>query len=81
LIDKGANVNAKASRGSTPLIFGTLCVASHYQDEYVKVTRLLIKSGAKVNVKNNKGDTPLSLAKSGGWKKIVAVLKKAGAKG
>jgi uncharacterized protein len=81
LIDKGANVNAKASRGSTPLMFGTLCVANHYQDEYVKVTRLLIKSGAKVNVKNNKGDTPLSLAKSGGWKKIVTVLKKAGAKG
>jgi uncharacterized protein len=81
LIDKGANVNDKASKGSTPLMFGTLCVASHYQDEYVKVTRLLIKSGAKVNVKNNKGDTPLSLAKSGGWKKIVAVLKKAGAKG
>jgi uncharacterized protein len=81
LIDKGANVNAKASRGSTPLMFGTLCVANHYQDEYVKVTRLLIKSGAKVNIKNNKGDTPLSLAKSGGWKKIVTVLKKAGAKG
>jgi uncharacterized protein len=81
LIDKGANVNARASRGSTPLMFGTLCVASHYQDEYVKVTRLLIKSGAKVNVKNNNGDTPLSLAKSGGWKKIVTVLKKAGAKG
>jgi uncharacterized protein len=80
LIDKGANVNAKASRGSTPLMFGTLCVASHYQDEYVEVTRLLIKSGAKVNVKNNRGDTPLSLAKNGGWKKIVAVLKKAGAK-
>jgi uncharacterized protein len=81
LIDKGANVNAKASRGSTALMFGTLCVANHYQDEYVKVTRLLIKSGAKVNVKNNKGDTPLSLARSGGWKRIVAVLKKAGAKG
>jgi uncharacterized protein len=81
LIGKGANINARASKGSTPLMFGTLCVASHYQDEYVKVTRLLIKSGAKVNVKNNNGDTPLSLAKSGGWKKIVAVLKKAGAKG
>jgi uncharacterized protein len=81
LIDKGANVNAKASKGSTPLMFASLCTASHYQDEYVKVTQLLIKSGAKVNVRNNKGDTPLSLAKNGGWKKIVAVLKKAGAKG
>jgi uncharacterized protein len=81
LIDKGANVNARASKGSTPLMFASLCVASHYQDEYVKVTRLLIKSGAKVNVRNNKGDTPLSLAKSGGWNKIFTVLKKAGAKG
>ncbi len=81
LIDKGANVNARASKGSTPLMFASLCTANHYQDEYVKVTKLLIKSGAKVNVKNNKGDTPLSLAKNGGWKKIVAVLKKAGAKG
>jgi uncharacterized protein len=81
LIDKGANVNASANKGSTPLMFASLCTASHYQDEYVKVTKLLIKSGAKVNVRNKMGDTPLSLAKSGGWNKIVAVLKKAGAKG
>jgi uncharacterized protein len=81
LIDKGANVNATANKGSTPLMFASLCTASHYQDEYVKVTKLLIKSGAKVNVRNKRGDTPLSLAKSGKWNKIVAVLKKAGAKG
>ncbi len=80
LIKKGANVNAKASKGSTALMFGAWGVATHYQDEYVKVVRLLIKNGAKVNVKNKMGDTPLSIAKSGNWNKIVAILKKAGAK-
>jgi uncharacterized protein len=80
LIKHGADVNAKASRGSTALMYAAWGVAEHYQDEYVRVVRLLIKHGAKVNVKNNMGDTPLSIAKDGNWQKIVAVLKKAGAR-
>jgi uncharacterized protein len=80
LIEKGANVNARADKGSTALMFAAWGVAEHYQDEYVKVVRLLIKNGARVNVKNKMGDSPLSIAKSGSWKKIIAVLTKAGAK-
>jgi uncharacterized protein len=75
LIKYGANVNARASRGSTPIMF-----ASWGTDEYVKVIKLLLKNGAKVNVKNKMGTTPLSIARSGNWKKIVQVLIRAGAK-
>lgn len=80
LINKGANVNARASKGSTPLMFAAWGVAPHYEDEYVRVVQLLIKRGAKVNVKNKMGNTPLSIANSGKWNKIVAALKRAGAK-
>jgi uncharacterized protein len=80
LINKGANINARASKGSTALMYAAWGVADHYQDEYVRVVQLLIKHGAKVNVKNKMGASPLSIAKSGNWQKIVAVLKSAGAK-
>jgi uncharacterized protein len=80
LIKNGANVNARASKGSTALMYASWGVAAHYQDEYVEVVRLLIEHGAKVNVKNKMGDTPLSIAKGGKWQKIVAILKKAGAR-
>jgi uncharacterized protein len=80
LIKKGANVNARASRGSTALMYASSGVSARYEDDYVQAVRLLIKNGAKVNVKNQMGATPLSIAKEGKWNKIVAVLKKAGAK-
>jgi uncharacterized protein len=80
LIKNGAKVNTRARSGSTPLIFASSCRADHYEDEYVKVVKLLIKSGARVNIKNSSGNTPLKIASEGGWQKIVAVLKKAGAK-
>ncbi|WP_295620674.1 ankyrin repeat domain-containing protein [Chamaesiphon sp. GL140_3_metabinner_50] len=80
LIKNGANVNARAGRGSTALMYASSGVAAHYENDYVRVVRLLIKNGAKVNIKNRMGATPLSIAKEGKWKKIVAVLKKSGAK-
>lgn len=80
LIKKGANVNARAGKGSTALMYASSGVAAHYEDDYVRVVRLLIKNGAKVNVRNKMGTTPLSIATEGKWKKIVALLKKAGAK-
>jgi uncharacterized protein len=80
LVKNGADVNARASRGSTPIMFASWGTAQHYEDEYVKVVKLFIRNGAKVNAKNDSGKTALSIAQSGKWCKIVAVLKKAGAK-
>jgi uncharacterized protein len=80
LVKYGANVNARASRGSTPIMFASWGTAVHYEDEYVIVVKLLLKNGAKVNVKNKMGTTPLSNARSGNWKKIAKVLIRAGAK-
>jgi uncharacterized protein len=80
LIKSGANVNARAGRGSTPIMFASWGTAQHYEDEYVKVVKFLIRNGANVNAKNDNGKTALSIAQSGKWKKIVTVLKKAGAK-
>jgi uncharacterized protein len=80
LIKRGANIHARAGRGSTALMYAAIGVAVHYEDEYVDVVKLLIKHGAKVNVKNKMGSTPLSIAKEGNYQKIVAALKKAGAK-
>jgi uncharacterized protein len=80
LVQRGAKINAKADRGSTPLMYAAWSVADHYEDEYVDVVKFLIQHGAKVNVRNKMGDTPLSIAKGGNYRKIVATLKKAGAK-
>ncbi|MBD2358006.1 ankyrin repeat domain-containing protein [Tolypothrix sp. FACHB-123] len=80
LLDKGALVNTKTQKDSTALMFACSPVAQHYEDEYVKVVKMLIAKGAQLNVKNQLGATPLSIATQGNWQKIVAVLKKAGAK-
>jgi uncharacterized protein len=80
LVKRGAKINAQADRGITPLMYAAWSVADHYEDEYVNVVQFLIQHGAKVNIKNKMGDTPLSIAKGGNYRKIVATLKKAGAK-
>ncbi|MBD2210043.1 ankyrin repeat domain-containing protein [Nostoc linckia FACHB-104] len=80
LLDKGAVVNAKSLKGSTALMFACSPPAQYYEDDYVKVVQMLIAKGAKINVKNQMGASPLSVATGGNWQKLVAVLKKAGAK-
>jgi uncharacterized protein len=80
LVQRGANVNNKASRGSTALMYAAWGVADHYENEYVDVVKFLIQHGAKINVRNKMGNTPLSIAMSGNYQQITAVLKKAGAK-
>jgi ankyrin repeat protein len=57
LLDKGADVNAKNKRGSTPLLWGI-------HDE-AKV-RLLLERGAAINAKQADGRTPLYQAASMG---------------
>ncbi|MBD2203141.1 ankyrin repeat domain-containing protein [Calothrix sp. FACHB-1219] len=80
LLEKGALVNAKTKKDSTALMFACSPVAQHYEDDYVKVVKILLAKGAHINVKNKLGATPLNIATQGNWQKIVAVLKKAGAK-
>src|SRR5262252_5734047 len=53
LIDKGAGVNAKNRRGSTPL---------HWAIHDESKVRLLLSKGANVNAKQAQGRTPLFLA-------------------
>src|SRR5215510_9782339 len=53
LIDKGADVNAKNRRGSTPL---------HWAIHDEAKVRLLLSKGANVNAKQAQGRTPLFLA-------------------
>ena len=65
----GTDVNAKASRGWTPLH----SVASK------KIAKLLINKGADVNAKDKIGGTPLHLATYSGQEEIVELLIVSGA--
>ena len=63
----GADVNAKADRGWTPLhnVAGS---------DHKEIVELLIKSGADVNATHNGGGTPLHRAAREGHKQIVELL-------
>lgn len=71
LIENGANVNAVANNGTTPLH-----LAAKASDEAVKA---LVKAGADINAKDNNGDTPLMIACRWSNEKKVRWLIKAGA--
>jgi len=72
----GTDVNAKDSHGATALIKAS-------QMGRTDVVRLLLDKGADVNIKTtyeNVEYTALAIAKKNGWKNIVQMLEKAGAK-
>jgi len=74
LLAKGAKVNAKGGFfQETPLHVA----ADRYQ---LAIAEVLIAHGADVNAKNKDGQTPLFLARTKNAKKIIALLKKHGAK-
>ncbi len=73
LIDKGADVNAKANNGGTSLILASL---KGHED----VVKILLAKGADVNAKTNEGLTALSAARYKEHQGIVRILKAAGAK-
>ena len=75
----GADVNAKDENGMTPLhavIVGSPVSQSHKKG----MVEVLISKGADVNVTDSQGGTPLWYAKEGGYKEIVELLRKHGAK-
>jgi serine/threonine-protein phosphatase 6 regulatory ankyrin repeat subunit B len=71
LIEKGADVNAQTSFGTTPLM-----VASAYG--YTDIVKLLIEEGAYVNAQTKHGDTALMAASEMGYIDIVKLLLEAG---
>lgn len=72
LIDKGADINAHSSDGSTSLHVASVL-------GYKEIVALLIKGGADVNAKDNRDRTPLHLASQGGHIEIVKFLIEKGA--
>jgi ankyrin repeat protein len=72
LIAAGANVNAAAADGSTPLYFASLKGDKSMVDA-------LIAAGANVNARINDGSTPLYIASRNGHTSVVDALIRAGA--
>lgn len=72
LIRHGADPNAKAADGSTPL-FVAASLGSH------ELTRVLISAGANVHAVNDIGQTPLMVAAKSGSEMVIELLLNAGA--
>ena len=72
LISRGADINARAGSGETPLSYASF---KGHKD----VVNLLIEKGADVNIRDSEGDTPLMLAANGGHIDIVRTLISRGA--
>ncbi len=71
LLDKGANVNAKAFDGWTALMWAS-------SNGNVEIVKALIDKGADVDVRNNAGYTALMLAFLFGRTEIVQLLRRTG---
>ena len=81
LLDHGANANATAKGGATPLTYST-CFGEGYATNYqagVAVVQILLEHGANPNVKGMRG-TPLAWATSGNHNEIAKLLREHGAK-
>ena len=81
LLDHGANANATAKGGTTPLTYST-CFGEGYATNYqagVSVVQILLEHGANPNVKGVRV-TPLAWAVSGGHHEIEKSLREHGAK-
>jgi len=73
LIDNGADVNAKAYDGKTPLHHAT-------KDHEIGIAKLLISKGADVNAKTLADDTPLDWTILNEQLKTTNLLRKHGGK-
>lgn len=72
LLDRGANINAKAASGITPVHWAVL------QDK-LDTLKLLLERKADVNVRDSGGNTPLHYAVDNGRAELVEALLAAGA--
>ena len=77
LLGKGANINAEAGNGNTPLHSALLTCPLNKRNEMVG---WLIDAGADVNAENNHGFRPLDSAKHNKDTQMVDKLHKHGAK-
>lgn len=66
LLEAGADVNARAGLGYSPLHMAATNSA--------EVVEALLKAGADVNAKSNAGETALSLAEKGNQATTVALI-------
>jgi len=73
LVAKGADVNAKAKGGYTPLHFAAVA------EENAEIVEFLVSNGADVNAKTDTGSTPLHVAAVNGNVEIVKFLVSKGA--
>ncbi len=73
LLSAGADINARAENGMTPLILASW-------RGHTKVVELLLREGADVDATTNIGTTALKFATERGQKKVIALLRSHGAR-
>jgi hypothetical protein len=78
LIQSGAPLDHINNLGWTALIESI--VLGDGGPRHTDTLRVLVEAGANVNLADKNGQTPLSLARSRGYKEMVAILQRAGAK-
>jgi ankyrin repeat protein len=75
LLKAGAKVNARDSRGLTPLMFALAA-----DNPSLEIVQTLLQAGADANARDTSGETPLDWAEKFGYPDVIAALNKSGAK-
>ena len=78
LVDAGAPLDHVNNLGWTALIESI--VLGNGGARHTETLRALVRAGASVNLADRNGATPLQLARSRGYREMVVILEKAGAK-
>jgi|TARA_B110000908_G_scaffold106413_1_gene125258 ankyrin repeat protein len=86
LVEAGASLNPRNTKGSTALHFASLKLIKDHgdapprrpKDQAVRVIKLYIEHGADLNVQNLKGETPVWIAAIKGAVEATRLLIEAG---